>query len=197
MHTASIRKIVDHDGEAIVIDPFLEDAEQRASYRTLVDELAWEDESIRIFGKTVTVPRYVAWYGRARPAGTGSGMGHELHPLPPVLQQLKQRVELASGKDFDSIQANYYRNGSDSTGWRSESAASEQRADIAALNLGAPRLFSFAHASSKEHREIMLRGGSLLVMDGLSQRCWYRCMPRVLSIDEGRITLVFRLLGKG
>src|SRR5439155_26765910 len=93
-----------------------------------------------IYGRTIPMPRLIAMYG---PVGYRyAGVVHPPRALPAVLEAIRRRVEQATGRRFNSVLANLYRDGRDSVGWhRDRDYAHGGQPDIASLSFGATRRF--------------------------------------------------------
>ena len=63
---------------------------------------------------------------------------------------------------------------------------------IASLSFGARRRFQLRHLKDQEQKEILLKEGSLLVMEGELQQHWKHQLPKALKVKEARINLTFR-----
>src|SRR5437773_4982107 len=96
---------------ALIFDP----ASSEAHLQGLLAELHWEEQRFTIYGRTMPMPRLVAMYG---PVGYRySGVAHPPRPLSPPLEVIRTRVENGTGRPFNSVLANLYRDGRDSVGW--------------------------------------------------------------------------------
>lgn len=181
------------DGEAFLIRNFITDPEAARIQQRLISELAWEQETIKVFGKAVKVPRLTCWYGDRGAVYTYSGVTHRPISWTPTLKTLRVRVEVFAGSPFNSVLGNLYRNGQDSMGWHAdkEKELGEQPC-IASLSLGEKRVFKLRHNKSKECLKLDLTHGSLLVMGGNLQRCWRHCLPKVDAVRGTRVNLTFR-----
>lgn len=60
---------------------------------TLLRDIPWRHDQVRLYGKTITTARQIAWYGEVGAAYTYSGITREPLPWTPFLRQLKERVE--------------------------------------------------------------------------------------------------------
>ncbi len=150
-------------------------------------------ETIRLFGRPVTVPRLVSWHGDPGTAYVYSGTRHEPLPWTPLLRDLCGRAARRAGTAFNSVLANLYRDGADAMGWHSDDEP-ELGPDpvIASLSLGAARRFRLKPRRGGEPRELLLTDGSLLVMGPGVQAGWRHCIPRQTGVREPRINLTFR-----
>jgi alkylated DNA repair dioxygenase AlkB len=65
---------------------------------------------------------------------------------------------------------------------------------IASISFGAERRFDLRHRETGETVSTMLSHGSLLVMSGLSQKCWKHRIPKMAGCTDPRVNLTFRRL---
>ncbi len=84
----------------------------------LIAETDWRSELITVWGKQHPQPRLTAWHGEA--AYTYSGLTLAPQPFTPLQLEIKAAVEQASGRQFNSVLLNYYRNERDSMGMHSD-----------------------------------------------------------------------------
>ncbi|WP_426167132.1 alpha-ketoglutarate-dependent dioxygenase AlkB family protein [Pseudoduganella sp. R-34] len=159
----------------------------------LLDETAWKAETIFLFGREVAQPRLSAWYGEQR--YTYSGRTFEPLPFTPLQLEIKRAIEAASGKRFNSVLLNYYRNEQDSMGFHSddEPELGPQPA-IASVSFGATRTFILKHKKQPKTVKIDLTDGSLLLMAGKLQHCWRHGINKERTPRGPRINLTFRLI---
>ena len=157
----------------------------------LIAETAWRAEHITVWGKRHAQPRLTAWHGTARYRYSGM----TLAPLPfTALQlQLKEAVELACGRGFNSVLLNYYRDQNDSMGFHSdnEGELGEEPA-IASLSIGAPRIFILKHKRLPKTVKLSLGNGSLLLMAGKTQENWQHGINKERHFHGPRVNLTFR-----
>lgn len=182
-------------GNLIYIDDFYDIIRSQYFLKVLQDELVWRQETIRLFGKPVLIPRMQAWYGDKDAHYKYSGLA--LIPLPwtPTLKAIKTDLESILSTPFNSVLANLYRDGQDSMGWHSDNE--KQLGDkpiIASLSLGQSRKFSIKHKSSGEKIDLILQSGSLLIMLGNLQQHWQHSIPKTKKIIGNRINLTFRTI---
>ncbi|WP_299818805.1 alpha-ketoglutarate-dependent dioxygenase AlkB [uncultured Pontibacter sp.] len=181
------------DAEVYFEPHFFTEEESDLYFKELMGEVNWQQESIKMFGKELPMPRLTAWYGDK--GYTYSGLHNKPQPWLPVLLQLKEKVEQASGHTYNSVLLNLYRSGQDSMGWHSDDeAALGQEPSIASLNFGGERKFSFKHKYRKDTKpqSINLSHGSLLLMQGPTQHYWLHHVPKTARAVEPRINLTFR-----
>lgn len=164
-------------------------------YETLLRELAWRQDRVSMYGKSMLIPRLNVWYGDEGSDYSYSGL--HLTPLPwtASLLRIRQRVEQISGESFNSVLANLYRDGNDSVSWHSDDEKALGRNPvIASVSFGAARKFSLRHRIDRTipTRHLTLASGSLLVMAGATQHYWQHQVPKQRGISSGRINLTFR-----
>src|SRR5262249_50738019 len=102
--------------EGFTLIPGVFDAATSAAHLcALLDELDWQAEQFMICGRSMPMPRLIAMYG---PAGyRSSGVAPPPRPLPPRLEAIRRSVTAVTGREFNSVLANLYRDGRDSVGW--------------------------------------------------------------------------------
>jgi alkylated DNA repair dioxygenase AlkB len=192
----SQRVIELENAEMIFIEHFLEPFNADIIFKELIEELAWEQGEITMFGKKVLEPRLTAWYGDEDKSYTYSGKKQEPLAWVEPLIGLKNKIENTPSvfTPFNSVLANYYRNGTDSMGYHSDDEKELGRNPIiASLNFGETRRFLFRHKTKKELKhELLLTHGSLLVMQGAMQHHWQHAIPKEPKKIRPRINLTFR-----
>jgi len=161
--------------------------------RRLVDETAWKVETIFLFGREVPQPRLSAWYGEK----SYTYSGRTFYPLPFTELQLaiKRAVEEATGRRFNSVLLNYYRDGSDSMGFHSDDEPELGREPaIASVSFGDTRTFILKHKRLPQTLKLDLTDGSLLLMAGKLQNCWRHGINKERTPRGTRVNLTFRLI---
>jgi alkylated DNA repair dioxygenase AlkB len=157
----------------------------------LLAETSWRADTVVVYGKRYLQPRLTAWYGEA--GYTYSGL--TLHPLPltPLLETLRAAVEQATGRRYNSVLLNHYRDGADSMGMHSDDEPElGPRPVIASLSYGASRTFILRHKRSKRTVKLDLTDGSLLLMAGNLQANWQHGINKTAKLVGPRINLTFR-----
>lgn len=161
----------------------------------LLHEIAWRQETIRVWDKQYLQPRLSAWYGDAGMRYTYSGMTLEPNAWTATLLQIKEDIERASGACFNSVLLNLYRNEHDSVGWHSDNEAEfGDKPVIASLSLGQTRIFKLRHKHRKDQKRVALEltDGSLLLMAGTTQKYWQHAIEKERHPCGPRINLTFR-----
>lgn len=157
----------------------------------LMEETAWREETIVVYGKRHLQPRLSAWYGDA--AYAYSGLRLEPAPWTPLLQTLRSAVEDATGHRFNSVLLNLYRNERDSMGMHSDDEPElGPEPAIASLSFGTKRTFILKHKHTKRTVRVDLGDGNLLLMSGKTQTNWLHGINKMTRDAEPRINLTFR-----
>jgi alkylated DNA repair dioxygenase AlkB len=173
-------------------------AEERPDARALAAELPLRADTFTLFGRTVPVPRLVAWHGDPGCRYRYSGQTYAPQPWTPTLARLRQTLSARTGVPLNAALANYYRDGRDSVGWHSdderELGPTPEDVAIVSLSLGATRRFVMRHRESGERREFELGDGSLLAMRGATQRLWRHTLPKTRTEVGPRLNLTFRVV---
>lgn len=193
MNFVFLQKLPLPDAEVYYAPRFFNPEESGAYFHELKQNINWQQEHIRMFGKELLLPRLTAWYGDK--GYTYSGLYNKPQPWLPVLLELKERVEQASGNTYNSVLLNFYRNGNDSMGWHTDDEAElGKEPAIASLSFGCERRFSFKHRTHKDLKpvSITLTHGSLLLMQGPTQHHWLHHIPKTKRPVQPRINLTFR-----
>jgi len=156
----------------------------------LLDEIAWERHEIRLYGRAVPMPRLIAMYG---PVGYAySGVVHPPRPLPPRVAAIRDRIEAATGRRFNSVLLNLYRDGRDGVGWhRDDDYAHGGLPDIASVSFGAMRRFQLRDDAGRRG-EIALEAGSLLLVSGEALARSEHRVPKTARDVGPRVNLTFR-----
>jgi alkylated DNA repair dioxygenase AlkB len=162
-------------------------------FNSVLQNVAWKNDEVVIFGKHITTKRQVAWYGEGD--YTYSNTTKKALDWTLELLELKEIVEGLAGTKFNSCLLNLYHDGNEGIAWHSDDEK-ELGDVIASISLGAARRFLFKHKQTKEAVELMLESGSVLVMKGETQKNWLHSLPKSTRVTEPRINLTFRRIKK-
>lgn len=176
---------------------FLGQEEAFELYDALQEQTDWQQDTIKVYGKSHLTPRLTSWVGDSWMTYRYSNNTMKPASWNPLLLSIKTKVEQATNTKFNSVLVNYYRDGGDSNGWHSDDEPElGARPIIASLSLGAARDFHLRHKIRKELKQsIALENGSLLLMRGDTQSCWQHQIPKRAQA-AGRINLTFRTIIK-
>ncbi len=186
-------KILLPDADIEYIEDFYSTDEAEILFHDLVQNLAWRQDDIRMFGKIVKIPRLQAWYGDNNLRYRYSNMTLTAKPWAASLLALKSKVSGYCYHDFNAVLANLYRSENDSVGWHSDNEPElGKMPTIASLSFGAEREFQLKHIGTKAKKNILLASGSLLIIRGNTQNSWQHCLPKRTAKMAPRINLTFR-----
>ncbi len=156
-------------------------------------QLNWQQNQIKMVGKTLPVPRLECMYG-----DNGCDYLYSksvlLKPLPwtEELSQIREKIEQTCGYQFNVVIGNQYRSGQDSIGWHADKEASMGwQPAIASLSLGAMRKFQIKPIGGKS-TDFWLEHGSLLLMLPGCQSTHLHQVPKTNKVTGTRINLTFR-----
>ena len=184
------------DAEIIYYPQFFDKEQADNIYAELLQEIAWQQDSITIYGKTQPQPRLTALYGNEGKPYSYSYSNITMHPQPwnSLLQKIKYYIEATTECQFTTVLLNQYRDGKDSNGWHADNE--KELGDnpiIASLSFGAERVFQLKHNTIIDAKKsITLEHGSLLLMKGSTQHFWKHQIPKTAKPVGTRINLTFR-----
>lgn len=159
----------------------------------LLQEVPWEDHVFRIFGRTMPMPRRIAWYGAV--AYGYSGLTHPARPFSPRITTIASAVEQATGHRFNTVLVNLYQAGADSMSWHSDDDYPPgETATIVSVSLGAERRFDLRSRTDAARVSLVLGHGSVLVMGEGTQPLWRHALPKTRADVGPRVNLTFRSL---
>ena len=185
------KNLLPTDGEAYLFPGFFLPPASAKIQKTLLEQIPWKQEPIKLFGKKIMQPRLTAWYGEKN--YTYSGITMKAQPWIPPLFSLKKKVEVIDSITFNSALLNLYRNGTDSMGWHSDDEKElGVNPVIASLSFGETRIFQLRHKKKNLKISVPLSNGSLLWMAGETQHHWQHCLPKTKKNMGIRINITFR-----
>lgn len=169
----------------------LDEASASRYYQLLQQQLHWQQPELTVYGKNHPIPRRQVWMGD-QDAHYGYA-GRDFQPMPwhPLLQDWAAQLSVFLRQPFNSVLANWYRQGQDKMGWHSDDEP-ELGPIIAMISLGACRELAFRRRQGQARFTVSLPAGSLLVMGPGLQQQWQHSLPARQGITTGRISLTFR-----
>ncbi len=184
------------DGTLIYYPDFFAVKDANFYFNVLLRNIAWQQDTITVFGKTYLQPRLTALYANNDKPYSYSNINMLPHMFFSELDSIKSRVEAVTKTNFTSCLLNLYRNGNDSNGWHSDNEKSLGNDPvIASVSFGAQRMFQLKHKTNKALKQnILLSHGSLLVMKGKTQEFWKHQIPKTTQKVTPRINLTFRYI---
>ena len=182
------------DAEIIYYPKFFDKEQSDLIYTELLQDIAWQQDNITIFGKTHPQPRLTALYGNEGKPYSYSNIKMQPHPWNSLLQKIKYYIEETTGCQFTTVLLNQYRDGKDSNGWHADNEKELGiNPIIASLSFGSERVFQLKHNTIADAKKsIVLEHGSLLLMKGSTQHFWKHQIPKTAKPIGTRINLTFR-----
>jgi len=191
------KNLAPFNGQLYCVSGFYGKAVADDYYRQLHTDLEWQSEQLFIYGRLLTVPRLMAWYGDDNANYRYSGIIHRPLPWTRLLANLRTDVEAVCQQSFNSVLANLYRDGRDSMGCHADDEKElGQNPTIASLSFGETRLLRFRHPESGYKLDIELGNGDLLIMTGELQHHWRHELPKTRKPKQARINLTFRQISE-
>jgi len=183
------------NGEIMYDDLFLDKLQADALFEDFISSLPFHQGTIKLFGKTHSIPRLEAFFASEKRIYSYSGVDLQTHDFTKELLELKEQIEKICGEKFNCVLVNLYRNGQDSNGWHADNElALGKNPIIASLSLGATRRFDLKHNLTNEKISYNLTHGSLLVMKGSIQHYWKHQIAKTKKVNDPRINLTFRYI---
>jgi alkylated DNA repair dioxygenase AlkB len=190
-------RVLDPPGDDVVLYPsfFFATVADRL-LRELRETTVWRQETIRVYGKSVNMPRLTAWYGDEGTSYVYSGIRNAPLPWTAPLIEVKRAVEPPAGVIFNSVLLNRYRTGRDSVSWHADDEPEfGEQPVIASVSFGGTRCFQLKHKKQRDLKvSIDLTHGSLLIMRGDSQANWLHQVPKTAKRVAERLNLTFRMV---
>lgn len=141
-------------------------------------------------GRRVATPRLVAAFGDSD--FSFPDLDETLEWTDSLLTA-RARLERIAGHSFNYALVNWYRDGTDYTGWHSDKMQYHSPGTgVAIISLGAERPLQFRRVEGEQCAEIPLETGSLLLMHGSLQEHFEHAVPADPTIVEPRLSVTFR-----
>jgi alkylated DNA repair dioxygenase AlkB len=166
-------------------------------FDTLYTEIPWRQDTITMFGKTVYQPRLLEFFGDDGVEYVYSKRLYRAKPWTTTLTKLQAIAEKISNARFNSVLANLYRDERDSMGLHADDEPElGPNPTIVSMSFGETRTFVLKHKTRPDVSpvRIPLSSGSVLVMQGTTQRCWLHGIEKKTRAHGPRINLTFRLI---
>jgi len=155
-------------------------------------------EKIKILGKEIETPRLVTSFGEKNTTFVYSGRSETVGDEGwSFLENVKNKIEEVTGQTVNYVHTNEYRNGNDYIGWHADKTKTlEDGSMIISLSVGAERKFQLKKKEKGAKIEIdqVLKHGSLLTMEGNTQKYWKHRVPKDKNLQKKRFNLTFRLV---
>lgn len=143
-----MKNLLPKDGTVEYLGKILTEEQSSVYYVKLMNEINWQNDIVKIFGKEIITKRKVAWYGDEAFQYKYSGKTKIAENWLEFLTSIKSTVEEISGCTFNSCLLNLYHNGSEAMSWHSDNEKEIlENSAIASVSFGAERKFGFRHNS--------------------------------------------------
>jgi len=184
------------DADIVYFPNFFDKVEADKIFVDLLENTEWQQDSIKVYGKTHLQPRLTALYGNEGKPYSYSNIKMYPHNWNLLLQKIKFYIESVANTNFTTVLLNNYRNGNDSNGWHADDEKELGiNPIIASVSFGAERNFQLKHNNDKTlKKNIVLEHGSLLLMKGATQHNWKHQIPKTAKPVGSRINLTFRVI---
>ena len=157
--------------------------------------IKWKQDKIKIYNKTIPLPRYTSWYGDIGKHYTYSGIKYSPNKWNKGLLYIKNQIEKVVKITFNSVLINWYRDGEDYLNWHSDNEGKlGKNPVIASVNFGETRDFLIRKLDKSTTIKIPLKHGTLLIMHGELQDYWQHSIPKRKKIKKSRVNLTFRVI---
>ena len=188
-------KISMPDANVLYFSRLFDPYEASLLFLQLQQNIEWQQEQIKLYGRVHDLPRLTAWYGDPAVTYIYSGISITTSEWVEALLEIKRRIEGVSDYLFNSVLLNRYRNGSDCVSWHADDEPElGQNPVIGSVSFGEARPFQLKHKTLDEKRKIILENGSYLLMKGRTQHCWLHQIPKSKRVLGERINLTFRMI---
>ena len=190
-----MNNLLPKDGTVHYYGKIFTEEQSEIYYVKLLNEINWQHDVVKIFGKEIITKRKVAFLGDEGISYKYSGKNKIAEKWLKFILEIKSTVEQISGEKFNACLLNYYHNGTEAMSWHSDNEKEIlKHSAIASVSFGAERKFGFKHNFSKEEISLMLENGSLLIMKDETQIYWKHKLYTNAKITEPRINLTFRTI---
>jgi len=187
--------ILPKDGEALFFPNYFSQADSNRLLKSLTDNILWQQDQIKMYGKTINLPRLTAWYGADDLTYTYSGIQMKPNAWTADLLEIKNKIEQEAKVEFTGVLLNLYRNGRDSMAWHCDDEPElGKNPVIGSVSFGATRTFRFRHLQDKIVEKVALSHGSFILMQGATQHNWEHEIPKTSKPLSPRINLTFRVI---
>ena len=190
-----MNNLLPKDGTVHYYGKIFTEEQSEIYYVKLLNEINWQHDVVKIFGKEIITKRKVAFLGDEGISYKYSGKNKIAEKWLKFILEIKSTVEQISGEKFNACLLNYYHNGSEAMSWHSDNEKEIlKHSAIASVSFGAERKLGFKHNFTKEEISLMLENGSLLIMKDETQIYWKHKLYTNAKITEPRVNLTFRTI---
>ena len=182
------KNILPKNGEAFLFNNFFTLSDSNKLLESLLQNIKWQQDYIKIYGKKIPLPRLTAWYGE-KPY-TYSGIKMQPYPWNDDLLFIKKKIDEKSNVVFNSVLLNLYRDEKDTMGWHQDNEREfGTNPVIGSVSFGSTRIFRLRHLEDYKNNkkqkikttpiEIDLTHGSFFLMQGETQHKWQHEIKKI------------------
>jgi len=185
------------DADVTLFSNFFTKEESNRLYKSLTENIKWQQDQIKFYGNLIDLPRLTAWYGDGGFDYKYSGIAMNPHVWNEDLLFIKERIEKVSNITFTSCLLNLYRTGKDSVHWHQDNEKElGVNPTIGSVSFGETRPFQLKHLEKTDLKkvDILLTHGCFLLMQGKTQHYWKHQIPKTTRSISPRINLTFRVI---
>lgn len=180
-----------------VIKEFLSESEREGLFLLLTKHTQWHEE-LFIVGtnqtQTKKIKRKMAYVSETPTMYRYANLEFPGTVWSMPLLGIVDRLGKVTGKEFNSVLMNYYKNGRDEIKWHSDKEETlGENPVIACVNLGATRKFWFkkiGHGNKPFFHEVA--DGDLLIMGENCQKNYLHAILKEPDVVDPRISLTYR-----
>lgn len=142
-----------------------------------------------MYGRSIPVPRQVAWFGDRDVCYRYSGIDHLAQGWSPDTAALRDWLSGEYQVPFNFALLNHYRTGADHMGWHADDER-DLVGDVCAISLGATRRL-LLEPEPGQRFGVNLAHGSVIRIP----RHWRHCLAKTAKPVAPRISLSYRQIG--
>lgn len=169
-------KLAIPDADFFYFADFLTSADALNLFKYL-STLELDQDYVRMFGKTLPAPRFVALFGATN--YMYSGTLHLARSFTEPIENLRISVNKFLSTNFNSALVNFYRDGNDFLNFHVDNEpVLGYNPHVASVSVGAARSFNIKRVKTNHEHSLILEAGSLLYMGDKSQINYLHALPK-------------------
>jgi alkylated DNA repair dioxygenase AlkB len=175
---------------------FLNNNESEILFNYLLNNIDWEHDKAKIYGKVIVTKRQIAWFADDNIGYNYSGENRTAKDWDSEVIKIKTKLEKSINFQFNSCLLNLYHNGSQGMAFHCDDQKDLQDdSAVAIISLGAERFFKIREAKNHPNqKKVLLEKGSLLLMTRDCQKHYQHEIPKMAAIKTPRISLTWRMM---
>lgn len=158
-------------------------------FEVITRKVRWRAETLRMYGRSIAVPRQVAWCGDQGVCYRYSGIDHPAQGWWPDAAALRDWLTDQYQVPFNFVLLNHYRHGADHMGWHADDER-DLIGDVCAISLGSTRRL-LLEPEPGQRFGVNLPHGSVIRIP----RLWRHCLAKTAKPVGPRVNVSFRQIG--